>query len=450
LPPSFEIPPHDIFSFHHPKLTGSHAFSFRPLTVRQLIHLLDHALRLKSPQHWDETIVRPLLLKQYQPSEHHKQDRASLKEWPVLWMHYTLHALIKGSLPALKDPQVDVTCQNWSLLLQAYRFRHWNNSFMQGYWMQSTLGFSDAMLQHPDGVTHLNALWDVLDCGDSYFEPVEEPSVNQEASPSDFSAFVYSVHMGITPQWGRIAHYLWSEATLYARFYNPQFKEVPWVLTQTALYFEAYSSQKACRTLASFQQLSQDWESLQTGFHPVHTIVLVEGMTEEVLLPALLKGRVNTEGIQVQGCGGKTAMLSHYQRMRPWFKGRFRLVLDADAQDVIAPLEKQLQSSDTYYLIPEGSIEDCYELPLFIKAINQVRIGFPPVTLEHFQAWCRDYKMSSYNRLQVYERFWLAQGLDRLDKTFLAQTIVQTCLNTEEKSLAIPKGLRSLVDFMVN
>jgi len=172
-------------------------------------------------------------------------------------------------------------------------------------------------------------------------------------------------------------------------------------------------------------------------------------MTEEVLLPALLNIAGASNGIRVQSCGGKTAMLSHYQRIRPWFSGRIRLVLDADATDIDTPLQKSLHPQDALYLIPQGAIEDCYELPLFLNAINQVRQGFSPLGAEDFQDWCATQKVSKRSRSQVYHRFWVAHGLEGFDKTFLAHRIADALKRDSQALEKLPKGLLALLDFVL-
>ena len=414
--------PPDIFNLSFGTFTGHLPLRFRTLNMSQLIYVLDHALRFKSPQHFDEHVARPLLIKQYQANPEARQDRHFLKECPVLWVQYALYALIEASLPHLEAGSLQETCRHLSLVLEKQRFAQWDASFMESYWIESTLNFSEAMVKHPDGVVSLSQLDDVLDLGlPPYAFLHEELEENQPLS--------YLLRLGILAPWGRLCHYLRVHTEAYNRFVNVQFKEVPQALAVADAYF-AEATMKLCST-------------------PVHTLILVEGMTEEVLLPALLKLAGAWQGIRVQSCGGKTAMLNHYQRLRPWFSGRIRLILDADAKDIDTALQKSLNPQDALYLIPQGAIEDCYELPLFLNALNQVRQGFPPITPQEFQDWCATQKMASRSRSQVYHRFWVAHGLEDFDKTFLAHCIADV-LKTEAQSIEkLPKGLLSLLDFVL-
>jgi hypothetical protein len=411
--------PPDVFSLSFGTLSGHLPLSFRTLNVAQLVHLFDHALRFKSPQHFDEQVARPLLTKQYQPTLNARQDRHFLKECPVLWVQYALYALIEASLPYMEDPSLIARCHGLNLLLERQRFSQWDARFVEAYWIESTLNFSEAMVKHPDGVTHLSQLEDVLDLG---LPPC--PLEEHKATP-----LAYVLGLGIVAPWGRLCHYFRVHADVYHRFGNSQFKEVPQALALADAYF-------------SGEDTSHEPSS-------IHTLVLVEGMTEEVLLPALLNIAGASNGIRVQSCGGKTAMLSHYQRIRPWFSGRIRLVLDADATDIDTPLQKSLHPQDALYLIPQGAIEDCYELPLFLNAINQVRQGFSPLGAEDFQDWCATQKVSKRSRSQVYHRFWVAHGLEGFDKTFLAHRIADALKRDSQALEKLPKGLLALLDFVL-
>ncbi len=337
----------------------------------------------------------------------------------MLWVQYALYALIEASLPYMEDPSLIARCHGLNLLLERQRFSQWDARFVEAYWIESTLNFSEAMVKHPDGVTHLSQLEDVLDLG---LPPC--PLEEHKATP-----LAYVLGLGIVAPWGRLCHYFRVHADVYHRFGNSQFKEVPQALALADAYF-------------SGEDTSHEPSS-------IHTLVLVEGMTEEVLLPALLNIAGASNGIRVQSCGGKTAMLSHYQRIRPWFSGRIRLVLDADATDIDTPLQKSLHPQDALYLIPQGAIEDCYELPLFLNAINQVRQGFSPLGAEDFQDWCATQKVSKRSRSQVYHRFWVAHGLEGFDKTFLAHRIADALKRDSQALEKLPKGLLALLDFVL-
>jgi hypothetical protein len=411
--------PSDVFTLSFGTLNGHLPLSFRPLNLAQMVYVLDHALRFKSVQQFEEHVARPLLVKQYQPTVSIRYDQHFLKECPVLWVHYALYALIEASLPTMEDPDLVKRCKAFSLLLERQRFAQWNESYLSDYWKESTLNFREAMLKHPEGVSGLAQLSDVLDLG---LAPIEA----EEALPWPLR---YCLSLGILAPWGRLCHYLGVHTALYQRFSNPQFKEVPRALALAHAYFSEAPA-------PLYPQ-------------PIHTLVLVEGMTEEVLLPALLNIAGVYEGVRVQSCGGKTAMLAHYQRIRPWFSGRIRLVLDADATDISRPLQKSLHPQDALYLIPQGAIEDCYELPLFLKVLNQVRQGCLPLTAKDFQAWCAAHKVSKRSRSQVYHRFWVAHGLEGFDKTFLAHRIAEALRQDRHALEKLPKGLFALLDFVL-
>ncbi len=430
------------------------SLDFRPLSLGQMIHLLDHALRFKSPQHFEEAIARPLLLKQYHPTSSHKQDKFLLKECPSFWIQHTLHRLIQASLPPMPDESLQRASDGLAVLIEARRLVSWMPAFVERYWMQSTLNYSEAMEAHPDGVTNLYQLQDVLIPPSSltYIKRVCKPShLNPpELSKSEAQIPLLMSLWGIgMPSWGALCGYLWRHPEQLQRFGNSQFKEVPLLLEQVATYFKNTERHPPTEGWQSLQDILT-WVTQDVSlFPPIETLVLVEGMTEEVLLPVLLTLKEVSSGVRVESCGGKTAMLRHYQRIRPWFRGRVRLILDADGKDVFHAIENALAPDDAVFLIPQGSIEDCYELPLFLEALNQVREGCVPLTPQDFQDWCHVQQGSRFSRSQLYQRFWLGLGLGNFDKTFLAKVISHNLSASPARYADLPKSLLNLVDFVI-
>lgn len=427
---------------------ASHASTlfFRPLSLGQLIHLLDHALRFKSPQHFEEAIARPLLLKQYQPSASPKAEKSLLKECPSFWIQHTLHRLIYASLPPLPTQAIQHSVEGLACLIEAHRLASWTPAFLARYWMQSTLQYSEAMEAHPDGVTSLHLLQDVLMPPPSHATPWGVLPLEAQASDTPLLMSLWGVGV---PSWGVLCWHLWKHPKLRQRHGNPQFKEIPWLLEQARLYFETPQKHPPCEAFKNPQSIWA-WVQSQTQLSPpLETLVLVEGMTEEVILPVLLGLKGCLQGIRVESCGGKTAMLRHYQRIRPWFKGRVRLILDADGKDVFHAIENALSPEDAVFLIPQGSIEDCYEVPLFLEALNQVREGCVPLTPQDFQSWCEAQQASRFSRSQLYQRFWLGLGLGNFDKTFLAKMISQNLNASFETQGDLPKSLLNLVHFVI-
>jgi hypothetical protein len=432
---------------------------YRSLTQKQCFHLMDHALRFKPPRHFDESLARPTLLKQLATPPEDKAYRMALKEWPVQWVRRDVYTLMGSSLPVVNSPQVPaLALEGLGILIEWLNLKRYRTEFLEQYWLNSVLGFTDAMIRHPGGVSQLHHIHDVLE-----HHPMPWPALHLN-SQVPYRAFTHSLALHHTlafagiPPWGNMCAVAlgYGVHPVEVGAMNIQHDELPAVLELA----RAYLALPACWPSKAIQQdveafwnwlLQAEQQVLNTAVKSTllgntATVVLVEGLTEELLFQALME-RFNPQQstLRVLGCGGKTAMPKRYQELRQWYRGMIKLVLDADGHDVQAIINPQLQEHDELYRIPQGSMEDCYGLALFIQAINTLRPGYPPLSEGDYQQWCEQNTVGRYNRSILYQRFWQAQGLEQLDKGLLAKTVA-TLLETHNTPL--PKALLQLASFL--
>lgn len=106
---------------------------------------------------------------------------------------------------------------------------------------------------------------------------------------------------------------------------------------------------------------------------PIEKIVLCEGITEEILLPAFAKlygYDFLKYGVKLVGAGGKNQVVKLYSKLRNELKIPIFILLDADAAaaaDLISPI---LRDKDVIYLIKHGEFEDIFSLNLIKRTIN--------------------------------------------------------------------------------
>ncbi len=108
-------------------------------------------------------------------------------------------------------------------------------------------------------------------------------------------------------------------------------------------------------------------------FHSVKLLLLVEGITEEKLLPVFAKYAnmdFRRRGIKLKAIGGKNPILRFYTENKDLFKIPVFILLDADGVDIEKNLRSILKSKDTLYLIKSGEIEDTLPKFLILKALN--------------------------------------------------------------------------------
>ncbi len=106
---------------------------------------------------------------------------------------------------------------------------------------------------------------------------------------------------------------------------------------------------------------------------PVEKVILVEGLTEEILLPAFSKFLgfdFYRKGIQVIGAGGKNQVVKMYYKLIEELKLPIFLLLDKDAEDNIRQIKPKLRGIDKIHLVSCGEFEDLLSKSLIIKTLN--------------------------------------------------------------------------------
>ena len=117
--------------------------------------------------------------------------------------------------------------------------------------------------------------------------------------------------------------------------------------------------------------------------YPIEKIILVEGLTEEILLPAFSKFLgydFYQKGIQVIGAGGKNQVVKMYYMLIEEVKLPIFLLLDRDAEENIKQIQPRLRDIDKIHLVACGEFEDMLPKSLIIKAINNHLENFSSIS----------------------------------------------------------------------
>mgnify|MGYP004574858517 CR=1 FL=1 len=107
--------------------------------------------------------------------------------------------------------------------------------------------------------------------------------------------------------------------------------------------------------------------------YPIEKVILLEWLTEEILLPAFSKFLgydFYQKGIQVIGAGGKNQVVKMYYKLIEEIKLPIFLLLDRDAEDNIKQIQPRLRDIDKIHLVACGEFEDMLPKSLIIKTIN--------------------------------------------------------------------------------
>ncbi len=156
---------------------------------------------------------------------------------------------------------------------------------------------------------------------------------------------------------------------------------------------------------------------------PIQELVLAEGSTEELLIPAIAKAMgqdLHYEGILVVSVGGKNQMLQQYVDYAEHLSVPISIVMDRDAQSLLPDLAHYQRDEDHIFILEEGEFEDIYALPLIVKTINEHYRPVQTVTLEQLR------RRDGASRVKMLQSLWQELGMGWFDKVEFAQNMVHT------------------------
>lgn len=106
---------------------------------------------------------------------------------------------------------------------------------------------------------------------------------------------------------------------------------------------------------------------------PISRLIIVEGITEEILLPVFankLGVNFDEKGIYILGAGGKSKSPSLYFELKDKIKIPISILFDDDAKDIVDVLNTNLLKKDKSVLIQKGEFEDILSLNLIKRSLN--------------------------------------------------------------------------------
>lgn len=153
---------------------------------------------------------------------------------------------------------------------------------------------------------------------------------------------------------------------------------------------------------------------------PVEKLLIVEGITEEILLPVFAEkiGRdFNKHGIYILGAGGKSKSPSLYINLKNKIKIPTILLFDADANEICVSLNNSLDKKDKILIIKKGEFEDILSLNLIKRALNNEYEPATPLIKED---------LHTYNNMcENIENFYRTRHLGEFKKSKLSKIIAK-------------------------
>lgn len=121
---------------------------------------------------------------------------------------------------------------------------------------------------------------------------------------------------------------------------------------------------------------------------PIEKVIIVEGLTEEILLPFFSKFLgydFYAKGMQIISAGGKNQVVKLYYKLCEELKIPIFLLLDKDAENNIREITPRLRDKDKIHLVSCGEFEDLLPQKLIIKTFNNEFKNFLPISEADFE-----------------------------------------------------------------
>lgn len=172
---------------------------------------------------------------------------------------------------------------------------------------------------------------------------------------------------------------------------------------------------------------------------PIEKVILVEGITEEILLPAFSKYLgydFYAHGIQLIPAGGKNQVVKLYYKLAQELKIPIFVLLDKDAEENITQIKPKLRKMDKIHLVSCGEFEDLLPKELVIKTVNSEFKNFLTIKKDDL-----NYDMPT---AKVLEELFKTKGLHEFKKADFAKLVKENISTMADISEEIKKIIEEI------
>lgn len=166
--------------------------------------------------------------------------------------------------------------------------------------------------------------------------------------------------------------------------------------------------------------------------YPVEEVLLVEGITEEILLPAfskLLNYDFYAKGIQIIAAGGKNQVVKIYYELSQELKLPIFVLLDKDAEENIQQIKPRLRNQDRIHLVSCGEFEDLLPKSLIVKTVNSHFENFVEITESDFS--------ETLPTARILEEIFKTKGLHEFKKAEFAKLVKENIVSENDISTEV-------------
>ena len=173
---------------------------------------------------------------------------------------------------------------------------------------------------------------------------------------------------------------------------------------------------------------------------PIKEIIIVEGATEEILLPEFAKFcnyDFDKNGIYIISAGGKNKVVKLYYELIETIKLPIFVLLDKDAKENLEQIQPKLRAIDKIHLLKCGEFEDLLPLELVKRTLNY--------ELSNISIMDKELLNSEEPRTKVLEEIFKTRGMHEFKKAEFARMIknnIQTQSDISTEIIEIIKEIQ--------
>jgi len=181
---------------------------------------------------------------------------------------------------------------------------------------------------------------------------------------------------------------------------------------------------------------------LQFQVYPVKALILLEGATEALLIPAMAQAlgyNLQAEGIEAVAVGGKNQMLENYVYYAERLNGPICIVLDKDAEPLLPDLSYYRRPQDRIFVLQEGEFEDLYAMDWIVQTVNEHYQPDQEMTENHFA-------QATGGRVETLQILWQELGLGEFNKVAFAEKLAETLTHERLMSPAMKRLITDIIE----
>jgi len=190
-------------------------------------------------------------------------------------------------------------------------------------------------------------------------------------------------------------------------------------------------------------KLAENYRNQNRSRKPLKLIVLVEGATEEVLLPlfSAVEGiDFEKTGIELVAAGGKNQVARIYAEINLGVNLPIFIILDADAQEIADEIRKIIRPQDRLYLISGGEFEDILPDELICRATNSYYGLTGKINKEEISVNSR--------KTLTLSNLWKQKGFGEFKKAEFAQIIAENIKTSADLSEEMRKIILNIQEMI--